>query len=348
MTALPNKYKHVYQLKSGRNAVVYKATNALTGREVFLKIYSVPKNDPLLAIREPHLLTALAHSNLVKIYSADQNSIGGIILEMELLRDGSVDDFLRHAISTGEWPSIHTSLSIIRDMAQGLNHLHSQGYVHRDIKPANVMLRKRGPNYEGVITDMGLVSKLDGKGHAQGSKHARLYRPPEVWLNKPYTIASDLYQVGLTLYQLLGGQLNYKLSSLPDAELGQEVVKGSLIDLDTLGIHASPALVTLVRSLVREATMRLSHCNELLEELQLVIRNHHNWRLTSCAATMMACRTISKREIKIEIVSSTPKSHEARLFERAVGGNWRRKGKPVRVKHPVARRCRKLRMLLDK
>ncbi len=347
MTVLPNKYERVYPLKPGQNADVYKATNALTGREVFLKVYLVPKDDPLSAIREPHLLTTLEHRNLVKIYSADPNNSGGIILEMELFSDGSVDDFLRHSISTGGWPSIYKAISITRDIANGLNHLHGLGYVHRDIKPANIMLRKHELTIDGVITDLGLVSKLDKHGHAQGSKHAHLYRPPEVWLNKPYTIASDLYQVGLILYQLLGGQLNYQLSSLPDAKLGQEILKGGLVDFDTLGIHANPSLARLVNRLLSGPPRPVSDCNTLLGELQRIQRDHHDWRLTTGASNVMAYRTLVKRETKIEIVLLKPNSYETQVYERPFGGSWRRKGKPVKVQHRTARHCRQLRAMFD-
>lgn len=347
MTSLPDKYTNVYQLKPGKNADVYKATNALTGREVFLKIYPVPKGDPLSALREPHLLTTLEHRNLVKIYSADSSTSGGIILEMELLGDGSADDLLRRSISTGKWPSIHTVISIARDITNGLNHLHDLGYVHRDIKPANIMLRKHGLATEGVITDLGLVSKLDDQGRAQGSKHARLYRPPEVWMNKPYTIASDLYQVGLVFYQLLGGQLSYQLSSLPDARLGPEILNGRLIDIDTLGIHAGPVLANLIGKLVCSPAKRLADCNALLAELQRLQRAHYDWNLTTGSTLASVRRTSGRREVKIEIVSSIPNTHEAQLFERPVGGKWRRKGESVKVLHGAPRRCRRLRALLD-
>ncbi len=348
MTTLPDKYTNIYPIKPGQNAAVYKATNALTGREVFLKIYPVPKDDPLSAIRDPHLLRKLEHRNLARIYSADPNTSGGIILEMELLGDGSVDDCLRHSIITGEWLRIHTAISIVRDIADGLNHLHGLGYVHRDIKPANIMLRKGGLTPEGVITDMGLVSKLDNHGQAQGTKHARLYRPPEIWQNRPYTIASDVYQVGLILYQLAGGQLNYQLSSLPDATLGPKILSGALVDLDTLGIHVNSSLARLIEQLLSDTQHRLPDCNCLISELQLIQRDHSDWSLATGASTMCACRASGKREVKVEIASITPNESLAQVFERPKGGNWRRKGKEVKVQHKTLRHCRKIRALLDK
>jgi eukaryotic-like serine/threonine-protein kinase len=347
MSTLPDKYSNIYALKPGQNATVFKAINVLLSRDVFLKIYSVPQNDPLSALREPHLLTSLAHKNLVTIYTADPVSGGNrILLEMELLGDGSIDDMLRQSIHKGHWPSIHTIINITRDIADGLNHLHSNGYVHRDIKPANIMVRNMRTRPEGVITDLGLVSKLDEHGHAQGSKHARLYRPPEIWRGEPYTKASDLYQLGLVLYQLLGGRLNYHMTKLSDQELAKEIIAGTLVDFDSLGVHVHPALHKLVTKLICPQAKRIPDCNKLLEILQRLQTKHYDWELFEEAPTSTVTRSKGTKHIKVEI--TTRKSHHVLQVYQGDGKHWRRKGKPISLNQKTIRRCRPVRALFDK
>lgn len=348
MSLLPDKYTKVYALQPGQNAKVFKATNTLLSRDVFLKIYPIPKDDPLSALREPHLLTELAHLNLVAIYTADPLVDGeSIVLEMELLRDGSLDELLKRCIETGRWIGIHKVISISRDIVTGLNHLHGHGYVHRDIKPANVMIRNRGALVEGVITDLGLVSKLDAEGHALGTQHARLYRPPEVWAGEPYTKASDLYQLGLVLYQLLGGQINYQLAQLSDDDLGPAIISGTLVDFDSVGVHVGPALHRLIVQLACPLPGRISDCNVLIAMLQKLQRDHRDWHLRDVAPTLDVLRQDGAREFKVSIASED-KNHTIQVYERYSNRNWRRKGKAISLKHKSLRRCRQVRALLDK
>lgn len=347
MITLPNKYSNIYELKPGQNADVYKATNQLLSRNVFLKIYPVPQKDPSSALREPHLLTRLVHKNLVKIYSADAIRDGkDILLEMELLGDGSLEDSLMQSINTGSWLSIHTIINITRDIANGLNHLHSNEYVHRDIKPANIMVRKVGERLEGVITDLGLVSKLNANGNAIGTKHARLYRPPEVWQDQPYTKSSDIYQLGLVLYQLLGGRLNYSMSKLTDQELAKEILAGNLVKFDSLGFHVNPALYKIVKSLICTPIKRILDCNKLLEALQKLQKDHHNWHLCEDAQATTIIRPKGAKYIKIEITKQN-KHHFLQIYQ-GDDKQWRRKGKPIILKKATTRRCRELRFQLDR
>jgi len=348
MSLLPDKYTKVYELKPGQNAKVYRATNALLKRDVFLKIYSIPKDDPLSALREPHLLTELAHRNLTVIFAADPLVDGiSIVLEMELLRDGSLDGLLTRCIETGRWIALQKAISISSDVATGLNHLHDHGYVHRDIKPANIMIRNRGALVEGVRTDLGLVSKLDESGNALGTKHARLYRPPEVWAGNAYTKTSDLYQLGIVLYQLLGGRLNYNLASLPDDQLGPSIISGQLVDLDSLGVHVNPTLHRLLAQLVCPPEKRISDCNSLIGNLQKIQRDHRNWRLRESGTNQEVVRDETGKEIKITILSENT-NHIIQIYERGKSKKWRRKGQSTTVQHKALRRCRQIRALMDK
>lgn len=141
MSRLPNKYTDAVSLTPGKNASVYRARNSFLDREVFLKIYDVPEDDPNSALQEPQLLQSLNHTNLARIFSADAVKGGRLLLEMELISGGSIQDLLNQAEQERLWPGVFHALDLTADGAHGLSELHAGGLVHRDIKPANVMIR---------------------------------------------------------------------------------------------------------------------------------------------------------------------------------------------------------------
>jgi serine/threonine protein kinase len=210
-TLLAGKFTALHPLVPGKNAKVFRARNSLLGREVFLKLYPISETDTGSALREPQLLTELEHENLAKIYSAERLDDGSMLLEMELITGGSFQELIDRSIAAAQWPSIHECIHLISDVAAGLSHLAKRGFVHRDVKPANLVMRVNGTKRQGVVTDLGLVSTIAEGGRAFASRHARIYRPPEVWAGKGYSQASDVYQLAIVLFQLLGGGLGSTL-----------------------------------------------------------------------------------------------------------------------------------------
>lgn len=106
MSRLPNKYTDAVPLTPGRNASVYRARNSFLDRDVFLKIYDVPENDPNSALQEPQLLQSLNHINLARIFSADAVKGGRLLLEMEFIAGGSIQDLLNQAEQESRWPGV--------------------------------------------------------------------------------------------------------------------------------------------------------------------------------------------------------------------------------------------------
>jgi serine/threonine protein kinase len=99
------------------------------------------------------------------------------------------------------------AIRITRGILHGLSHLHSKRILHRDLKPANILLDGITPK----ITDFGSAAVLpEGATSVPASRHSALYVPPEGWGDHPfYSMASDIYQVGMVLYELVNGPLEY-------------------------------------------------------------------------------------------------------------------------------------------
>jgi eukaryotic-like serine/threonine-protein kinase len=273
---LPPEFVGVLELRPGQNAKVFRATQRLLGRDVFLKVYEVPANDPDSALREPQLLQQLQHPNLVRIHSAQELDDAQVLLEMELIAGGSLQDFIEQASENQAWPPIHDCVAMVAEVADGLGHMHSRGYVHRDVKPANIMQR-RATKPVAILADLGLAAKLGDNGRAHGSKHSRLYRPPEAWKGSGYSKASDVYQLGLVLFQLLGGKIRYDLANLSDDELARAVLRGDIADWSGVLPHVSPRTVDVARKALEHELARYASVSQLIAALEHAKRKQVNW-----------------------------------------------------------------------
>lgn len=149
-------------------------------------------------------------------------------------------------------------------------HSSPNNLLHRDLKPQNILLNDK---YNPKIADFGSVKRIpEDKSYVNGSKHAALYRPPESFYNSIYYYCSDIYQVGMVFYQLLGGSLSYKpkdllskrklkqykkleddfeKSKFVDSYIADRADKAKLLDLDTLPLYCSDKVKRIIRKATR-------------------------------------------------------------------------------------------------
>ena len=343
---LPAKFTDAHPLVPGKNATVYRARNNLVGRDVFLKLYPIPASDAGSALREPHILTALEHENLARIYGADTLEDDHILLEMELITGGSFQQLIDDATAAGIWPSTHTCIHLINDVAAGLSHLSKKGFVHRDVKPANLVIRVNGDQRHGVVTDLGLASKLDEAGRAFASRHARIYRPPEVWAGAGYSAKSDVYQLGIVLFQLLGGSLNYDLGNLDDEDLATLVQNGSILDLSTVGADVDTALRKVVQKAIAHEGTRYSSMADFLVALNNAKLQQLDWvyRVTEEGFSLERRHGNDTYRVEVEVEE---KHHRVRRSKAGPSGVFRGKNPVTEITHADIGSCRKFRQLIE-
>lgn len=182
----------------GGNGYVFFGFHRVLRRRVAAKFYYYEQNSH----DEVYLLSGIRHENVLPIQEAHTVGHNWAYFITPEMKVGDIDDYLSRRV-----PSIHEAISIMRQILSGLSQLHCSRLVHRDLKPANILMDEED---RPVIADFGSVKRLpDDEDWVNGSRHAALYRPPESWNENRYTFASDLYQVGITAYQLLGGVLPY-------------------------------------------------------------------------------------------------------------------------------------------
>jgi len=198
-------YRILQQFSAGEHAAVYLAEKAQTGRKVVLKVlWQVPDIGEGVGVfdrflQEYEIIAELDHPNIVQIYdlgiSDDQAHIA-----MEYLPGGDLKQKLRSGVTEA------AALGFARQIAGALENLHSVGILHRDLKPGNIMLRDDGSI---ALIDFGLAKKMQhGLETLAGAPiHGTpYYMSPEQGRGLPVDERSDLYSLGIILYEMLTGK----------------------------------------------------------------------------------------------------------------------------------------------
>lgn len=273
----------------GGNGYVLIGTNRIIERKVVVKFYYWGDG----AHAEPRLLSELASPHVLKIYDAASIDDQDAYFVAPFCDNGDLDDLMKNT-SIG----VIRAVDFILDVASGASFIHSKGYIHRDLKPSNIFCDS---NSNLLVGDFGSVVKKGAQGFAEtGSKHSLLYRTPEeISTNRAYE-TSDVYQIGVILYQLLGGCLPYDEQSWLNAKdlavykskpppenqffatkiIEEKITKGRLIDLSSLPDWCPQQLVKIVRKCCKpDKDARFSNVAELIARLNNVRKILPDWQL---------------------------------------------------------------------
>lgn len=208
-----DRYELRRMLGSGGFGDVYEAFDRERGTIAALKLLREDTPDARYRLkREFRALADIVHPNLVQLYELYTDDTVCFIT-MELVEGVS---FLEYVTGPSPSPSAWTSESeahlrdALRQLVEGLHHLHGAGRLHLDIKPSNVRVSSQG---RVAIVDFGLVDELDGAAPTREVSGTPAYMSPEQMQGRALTPASDLYSVGVVLYQALANATPWTESS---------------------------------------------------------------------------------------------------------------------------------------
>jgi hypothetical protein len=209
---LAGRYRIVALLGRGGMGEVYRAHDLTLGQEVALKFLpEVAASNPAALARfynEVRIARQVSHANVCRVYDLGEVD-GQPYLSMEYVDGEDLGSLLRRI---GRLPS-DKAIEIARQLCAGLAAAHAKGVLHRDLKPANVMLNGRG---HVVVTDFGLAALADEIPGEEIRNGTPAYMAPEQLAGKEVTVQSDIYSLGLVLYEVFTGKRAFEAASLAE------------------------------------------------------------------------------------------------------------------------------------
>ena len=260
-------YDVVCELGRGGMGVVYKGFEAALNRYVAIKTLSESlSHDESVKerfLREARSMAQLNDAHIIQIYFIGEEE-GQPYFAMEFVEGESLSSFLKRE---GKMTPDQAA-KVIHQTALGLSIAHDRGVVHRDIKPGNLMLSTRGTI---KIADFGIAlaqhdfsKKLTATGEFVGTPG---YLSPEVCLAKPMDLRSDIFSLGIVMFEMLTGRMPFT----DESPLGLllEVVRAEVPDVRQLNGEVDSELARiLTRMVAKEPADRYQSCHELVEDLQ--------------------------------------------------------------------------------
>ena len=251
------KYKIISTIGTGGFGTVYLSEDTWIDKKVALKVPHKQGVDFGELLREPRLLASLDHPNIVTIMTAEKQEnvffivmefVPGETLETMIARDGPLD--------------VALALDYTCQICNAVDHAHRHGVLHRDLRPSNVLVTGRGLL---KVADFGTSRFLEIAAHGTTIIGSPPYMAPEQFRGKA-VFASDLYSVGVTMYQMLTGVLPYDTPSPADLD---RLMRGELLSAPRLKNPKIPKSISdiVLKAMAPKIHGRYQRAGELLDDL---------------------------------------------------------------------------------
>lgn len=253
-----SKYRVLGLIGQGQFGQVFCAIDRQTGQLVALKNLEHERFPTHKFLRELRFLLSFQHPNIVSCQALEHTSTGRYLV-MDYCEGGT----LRNLMAEENRLGLVYSLRIVADVLAGLDHAHSRGIVHCDIKPENILVHVRSNGWTARISDFGIARLSQEIIRQHSNTGSPAYMAPERFYGQ-YSAASDLYSVGIMLFELIAG---YRPFSGTPAELMSAHLNAQLRMPDTI-----PAAwqLFIARSLQKLPARRFRSAGEMLAVMQEV------------------------------------------------------------------------------
>ncbi len=267
------KYRIISSLGSGGFGAVYLAEDTWIHKKVAIKVPHRQNIDFGEMLREPRLLASLSHPNIVALLTAEKQEnvffivmeyVPGETLEAIIEREGSLD--------------LVPALDLTCQICNAVDHAHAQNVLHRDLRPANVLVSESGVV---KVADFGTSRFLEVAALGTTVIGSPPYMAPEQFHGQA-TFASDIYSLGVTMYQMLTGTLPYNTPSPADL---QRLMRGDLVAPPRSRNARIPKELNdiVLRAMAPAVGERYQRAGELLDDL-LAARSKWAGRATARAS----------------------------------------------------------------
>ena len=262
-----NRYKILDHLGTGGMATVWLGYDTILDRKVAIKTFKIDANDEGAVKRfnrEAKAVTSLSHPNIVSIYDVE-NEGDFYYLILEYVEGMTLKDYM---IKNPRIP-IETIVHIAKQIAAGLSHAHQNGIIHRDIKPQNILM---DDNLTCKITDFGIARAYGDTTLTQTNQMLGTvyYLSPEQARGNVATAQSDIYSLGILIFEMITGQIPFKGESA--VAIALKHLQEELPEIDKYREKVPQS----VKNIVLQATMknpneRYISSKELFDDLSTVL-----------------------------------------------------------------------------
>ncbi|MFD1422588.1 serine/threonine protein kinase [Laceyella tengchongensis] len=267
-TVLAGRYQVLERIGGGGMAVVYKGRDSLLDRYVAIKVmnqsFSHDQDAVRRFIREAKAAASMSHANIVNVYDVGrEDSI--YFMVMEYVKGPTLMDMIKKKGRFGAEETIEIAIQI----CEGIHHAHQKGIIHRDIKPHNILV---APGNQYKVTDFGIsyfprVSAITQTGYVMGSVH---YFSPEQASGTKVSAASDLYSLGVVLYEMLTGRVPFNGGN--SVSIALKHIHDPVPDLKSLNSEIPEQLAEVIhRALAKDPEQRYQSARQMKEALEEVL-----------------------------------------------------------------------------
>jgi len=257
-----SNYKILKQIGSGGMGTVYLAQHTTLERYAAVKVlnpeYSNNKFFKDRFLNEATTLAKLNHPNIVVLYDFIEKE-GKLLIIMEYVEGQTLDVFIDKNNFTDE----KYAISIISQILDGLSYAHKQNVIHRDIKPSNIIM---GENNFSKLLDFGIAKLTESNANLTktGTRMGSIsYMSPEQVLGKELDARSDIYSMGLTLYELLAGKSPYNDNTESDFIVQNKIVNEVLPDIRSVRQGVSERLAEAINiATEKDPSNRFQNCDD--------------------------------------------------------------------------------------
>jgi serine/threonine-protein kinase len=251
------KYRILSSLGSGGFGTVFLAEDTWIDKKVALKVPHKQNLDFTEMLKEPRLLASMSHPNIVTVRTAEKQDdvffivmeyVPGETLEHTVLREGPMD--------------LARALDFTCQMCNAVDHAHKVGILHRDLRPGNMLVSESG---RLKVTDFGTSRFLEIAAHGTTVIGSPPYMAPEQFYGKA-VFASDVYSIGVTMYQMLTGSLPYDTPAPADIE---KLMRGELVTSPRLKNSKIPKGINdiVLKALAPDIPSRYQSAADLLNDV---------------------------------------------------------------------------------
>src|SRR5579871_1536341 len=302
-----NRYEVIGNLGCGATSRVDKARDTVLGRTVALKTlvhsFGAPTEQKQF-LREAQIVSQLSHPAIVNLYDVGIEDGNVAYLVMEYVQGKTLQQVL--AETTGPMP-IPRACAWISDLAGALHRAHRSGVIHGDIKPANILVTEDG---KVKLSDFGIArfaTQVSGSGKMMGTP---AYLSPEQILGEPQNTRSDLFSLGIVLYQMVTGVAPFDGSSV--SAVCAQILQAEPVPPSQRNPAVSPELDRIIlRCLAKTSADRYPSADAFATSLDAAVRHDKSANVAAVAGGATASAGIGSDGLPWATASVDPTSADA-------------------------------------